>query len=106
VLDNLVEVCNPLLPEPQIQVFVANAAGVGIPGVEIIITWNSREEHFFTGLKPDIDIGYADFVMEPEVLYVLQVAEGGQLISDLTAPQCTDDDDVFWGSLRLIFSHP
>ena len=106
VLDNLVEVCNPVITEPQIQVFVSNAAGVGIPGVEIIITWNGGEEHFFTGLKPDIDIGYADFVMEPEVFYVLQVAEGGQLITDLTAPQCISGEEPYWGSLRLVFSHP
>ena len=106
VLDNLVEVCNPVLNEPQIQVFVSNAAGVGIPGVEIIITWNGGEEHFFTGLKPDIDTGYADFVMEPGVFYVLQVGEGGQIITDLTAPQCSNGEEPYWGSLRLVFSHP
>jgi hypothetical protein len=95
-----------VITEPQIQVFVSNAAGIGIPGVEIIITWTSGEEHFFTGLKPDIDVGYADFVIEPEVFYVLQVGEGGQLITDLTAPQCMDGGESYWGSLRLVFSHP
>jgi len=107
VLDNRVEVCNPLLTEPQIQVFVSNTAGIGIPGIEIIISWNGGEEHFYTGIKTDIDIGYADFVMEPEILYVLQVANGGQLIADLTAPQCKNEAGiVFWGSLRLVFTHP
>jgi hypothetical protein len=107
VLDNQVEVCNPILGEPQLQVFVSNAAGVGIPGVEIVVIWVSAEEHFYTGLKPDIDIGYADFVMTPEVFYTLRVADGGQLISNLTAPPCTDENgDPYWGSLRLVFSHP
>jgi hypothetical protein len=107
VLDNQVEVCNPVLGEPQLQVFVSNAAGVGIPGVEIVIIWVNGEEHFYTGLKPDIDIGYADFTMIPEVFYTLRVADGGQLISNLTAPSCTDEKgDPYWGSIRLVFSHP
>ena len=107
VLENMVEVCNPLLNEPQIQVFVSNPAGIGIPGVEIVISWDGGEEHFFTGIKADIDIGYADFVMVPEVFYVLQVANGGQLITELTAPSCSSEDgEVFWGSLRLVFSYP
>lgn len=107
VLDNLGEVCNPLIAAPQIQVFVSNAAGIGIPGIEIIVSWNGGEEHFYTGIKTDIDVGYADFVMEPEVIYVLQIANGGQLITDLTAPRCpTDAGGFFWGSLRLVYSHP
>ena len=107
VLDNQVLVCNPQLSEPQIQVFVSNAAGVGIPGVEVIVTWNGGEEHFFTGLKPDIDIGYADFVMTPQTTYALQVGEGGQVISSLTAPECAaDSGEAYWGSWRLVFSHP
>jgi hypothetical protein len=107
VLDNLIEVCNPIIGEPQLQIFVSNAAGIGIPGVEIIITWGDSEEHFFTGLKQDIDIGYADYTMKPEISYTLQVADGGEIISNLIAPQCTDGDgDSYWGSLRLIFSHP
>jgi hypothetical protein len=107
VLENQILVCNPALGEPQIQVFVSNAAGIGVSGVEIIITWEGREEHFFTGLKPDIDIGYADYVMTSEVSYTLQVADGGQLIPNLNAPECTEgSDQPYDGSWRLIFSHP
>lgn len=107
VLDNQVEVCNPLVSEPQIQVFVSNAAGIGIPGVEVIVIWSGGEDHFFTGLKPDIDPGYADFMMMPEIVYTLQVADGGQLISNLVASECTDNSSSpYWGSWRLVFSHP
>jgi len=106
-LENQILVCNPALGEPQIQVFVSNAAGIGVSGVEIIITWESGEEHFFTGLKPDIDIGYADYVMIPEISYTLQVADGGQLIPNLNSPECTEgSDQPYEGSWRLIFSHP
>jgi len=107
VLDKQVQVCNPNLTEPQIQVFINNAAGQGVPGVEIIITWSGGQESFFTGLKPEIDIGYADFVMAPEVIYTLQVSGGGQLILDLSIPECEDTSGQrYSGSWRLIFKHP
>jgi hypothetical protein len=106
VLENQVSVCNPAIGEPQIQVFVANAAGIGIPSVEIVVTWSSGEGHFFTGLKPDIDVGYADFVMAPEVIYTVQVGDGGQLIQNLSAPECKDNNNPYWGSWRFVFAHP
>ena len=68
-------VCNPLLSEPQIQVFVSSAAWMWITGVEVIFTWNGGEAYFFTGLEPDIDLGYADFVMSPQTTYALQVGK-------------------------------
>jgi len=41
------------------------------------------------------------------VTYTMQVADGGQLISNLAAPECTDDRGAsYWGSWRLVFSHP
>jgi len=107
VLDKQVQVCNPNLTEPQIQIFINNAAGQGVPGVEIIITWVGGQESFFTGLKPEIDIGYADFVMAPDILYTLQVSGGGQLIPDLSIPECEDSSGQrYAGSWRLIFKHP
>ena len=107
VLDKQIQVCNPNLSEPQIQVFINNAAGQGVPGVEIIVTWDGGQENFYTGLKPEIDLGYADFVMTPEEFYTLQVSGGGQVIPDLTAPECEDDGNQrYWGSWRLIFKHP
>ena len=99
--------CNPNLNEPQIQIFVNNGAGLGVPGVQIIINWDDGQESIFTGLKPEIDLGYADFVMTPETTYTLQVSGGGQIISDLFAPECEDEGSGrYWGSWRLIFKHP
>ena len=107
VLDKQIQVCNPNLSEPQIQIFINNAAGQGVPGVEIIATWDGGQESFFTGLKPEIDLGYADFIMTPEMIYTLQVSGGGQIIPDLFAPECEDDGGQrYWGSWRLIFKHP
>jgi hypothetical protein len=107
VLDKQIQVCNPNLNEPQIQIFINNGAGLGVAGVQIILTWDDGQESIFTGLKPEIDLGYADFVMTPETTYTLQVSGGGQLISDLFAPECEDEGSGrYWGSWRLIFKHP
>ena len=106
VLDKQIQVCNPKLQEPQIQIFINDGAGLGVPGVEITITWEQGQERIFTGLKPEIDIGYADFVMTPEVNYTLQVSGGGQIIPDLFTPECEEDGQRYWGSWRLIFKHP
>mgnify|MGYP001828682991 FL=1 len=99
--------CNPNLNEPQIQIFLNDGAGLGVPGVQITISWDDGQESIFTGLKPEIDLGYADFVMTPETTYTLQVSGGGQIISDLFAPECEDEGSGrYWGSWRLIFKHP
>ena len=107
VLDKQIQVCNPNLNEPQIQIFINDGAGLGVPGVQITLTWDDGQESIFTGLKPEIDLGYADFVMTPEIIYTLQVSGGGQIIPDLFAPECEDEGSGrYWGSWRLIFKHP
>jgi hypothetical protein len=108
VLDKQIQVCNPNLDEPQLQIFVNDGAGIGVPGVQITTTWQDGQESIYTGLKPEIDLGYADFVMIPEVVYTLQVSSGGQIISDLFTPECQDEgtSERYWGSWRLIFKHP
>jgi hypothetical protein len=107
VLDKQIQVCNPNLNEPQIQIFINDGAGLGVPGILITLSWDDGQENIFTGLKPEIDLGYADFVMTPEIIYTLQVSGGGQIIPDLFAPECEDEGSGrYWGSWRLIFKHP
>ena len=96
-----------LADHPQIQVLVVNEVGDGISGVEIIMQWVEQEEHFFTGLKPELGIGYADFDVIPQIIYTLHIAGGGQVISGLSAPECSDlSGQRYWGSWRLSFTHP
>jgi hypothetical protein len=100
-------VCDPQLLEGLLQVVVTNALRQQIPGVEIIISWNNGEEHFFTGLKPEIGNGYADFVMEPGTEYSLRLVEGGSPVSNLSTPTCTDSDgNPYSGGVRLTFQQP
>lgn len=111
VLDRQELVCDPDLEQASeqglIQVQVYDSAGQPVPGVEAIINWEGGENHFFTGLKPEINPGYADFSMQPEIVYSLRLAEGGQIIPDLTAPECErSSGERYWGAWRLVFVQP
>ncbi len=98
--------CDPEMGDAVIEIVVQNALGEGIPGVEIIIHWDGQEEHFFSGLKPEMGWGYADYSMTPEVNYTLHIGEGGEAV-DLFVPECSDDQgERYWGGWRLIFAHP
>jgi hypothetical protein len=86
-------------------VYVRNAQGEGMSGVELIITWAGKDNHFFTGLKPEIDPGYADFQMERGVTYSLALAN----VPNLTVENVGDKADCPKGagdetpSWRVIF---
>jgi hypothetical protein len=107
VLVSQENVCDMYLSEGLLQVEIQDAAGQPIPGVEIIISWEDGEEHIFTGLKPELGNGYADFVMKPNVGYSVQLASGSQLVTNLSAPSCqTDSGDSYRGGIRLLFQQP
>lgn len=100
-------VCDPELEEGLLQVVVTNLSRRQIPGAEIIITWNSGEEHIFTGLKPELGHGYADFLMTPGVRYSVRMADGGTPASELSAPDCTSTGgEAYIGGIRLTFQQP
>jgi hypothetical protein len=107
VLQETMLVCNPDQSQPLIQVEIKDAAGQPVASVELVMTWDGGEDHFFTGLKPELGQGYADFLMTPEVVYSLQIADGGQAVNDLTAAECLlDDGSRYWGSWMLTFIQP
>jgi len=100
-------ICDSPLKSLLLQVEVTNSANQPIPGTEIIITWSGGEEHFFTGLKPEISDGYADYLMTPELVYSIQLAKGGAAVSNLTAASCsTETGGANWGSIKLVFQQP
>lgn len=57
-----------------LRIYVRDRLGAGVPGVEIIVTWPGGNDSFFTGFKPEIDPGYADFQMEPGESYQVELA--------------------------------
>jgi len=107
VLADKKEICNSNLTNPLIQVEVEDAADVEVPGVMIIINWDDSEEKFFTGMKPEIGMGFADYTMTPGVTYMVHIADGGELVKDLAAHECEDEQgERYWGGWLLRFTQP
>jgi hypothetical protein len=99
--------CNLDQTQPLIMVEVQDSAGEPVPGIELVVAWDGGEDHFFTGLKPELSLGYADFLMTPGVIYSLQPVDSGQTTNDLTAAEClSDDGNRYWGSWMLTFIQP
>jgi hypothetical protein len=92
---------------PLIVVQAFDAAGQGVPGLQVVVSWNGGESRFFTGLKPEFGLGYADFSMDPGVVYTVRLDEGGQIVPDLTAAECeSEGGERFWGAWVLVFEQP
>jgi len=101
------KVCDPKLTNGLLQVEVHNAADAPVSGVRVDVTWANGQDSFFTGLFPLQDAGYADFVMASGVTYNLQIGEGGELVSKLTAPDCKNTDgSTYSGGWMLEFNQP
>ncbi|MCH7663581.1 MAG: hypothetical protein IH859_06895 [Chloroflexi bacterium] len=99
--------CNADVPGPLIQVFVKDAAGRPVPGVEVVVSWEGGEDVFYTGLKPEIDLGYADFEMELEVFYTVGLTLGDQLVPGFIAIECeTEGGEQTYSSWEIIFVQP
>ncbi len=101
------EVCDPSVRPGLLQIELRDRAGRPLPGVQITVAWDGGLDTFFTGLHPDRGAGYADFVMEPGVVYSLRVSDLSETINGLSAPSCNaDGGPAFTGGLRLEFSQP
>ena len=106
-LQTLEVVCDPHLTSPLIQVEVYDSSGAGVPGVEILILWDQGEDHFFTGMKPELGLGYGDFTMEINRTYTLQLADAIESVTDLRAEECVmEEGAIFPGSVLLRFEEP
>jgi hypothetical protein len=99
-------ICNPAYPEGLLQIEVADGNGDPVPGMRLTVTWQGGSDVFYTGLKPDLGDGYADFKMAPDVTYSLQLGRGGSTLVGLSAPTCQGDDGEYWGGLYLYFEQP
>lgn len=100
-------ICNASYQQSLIQVEVFDAEGQPMPNARITVTWSDGQDTFFTGFYPEISQGYADFSMTPGSLYSVNVGEIGEMVTDLTSPECTDDSDAkFPGSIYLRFDVP
>jgi hypothetical protein len=100
-------VCDANLSDNLLQVIVYNSNRRQLAGIKIIVTWESGEEQFFTGLKPELGNGYADFSMQPDTTYSVQLELGSEIATNLTSPACrAPGGEAFNGGLKLTFQQP
>ena len=98
--------CDPTQPG-LLQVNLTDTAGKPVAGVELVITWENGEEHFFTGLKPELGYGYADYTMTEKTEYVLSLSGGGTQVTGLSAPGCANSQGSDYpGGIHLEFQRP
>jgi hypothetical protein len=103
-LSSIESICNPALERPLIQVEILDREGDPLPGVQIIAIWDEGEDRFFTGLKPELGLGYADFTMEVGRSYAIQIANGVEPVSGIQAGTCNGlGNATYPGSWKLIF---
>ncbi len=108
ILQDSSAICDPTLGEPLIQVIATDGEGEGVPGVGLEISLGADpKEVFYTGLKPELGLGYADYLAEPGLTYQLEVPDSGLLIPDIEVPSCqTEEGDSYWGSWEIYITHP
>ncbi len=102
-------ICDPLPAVSLLQIIVLDSSGQAVPGVRIEISQASGGvETFYTGLYPEVSLGYADYQMQPDAVYTVRIGESGQPVSNLSAPVCGNDanNKPTYGSLRVIFQQP
>ncbi len=103
VLSSRVETC--AVDKPLIKVWVTDDKGNPLPGMRVEVFWLGGSDYFYTGLYPKVSPGYGDFEMLPGVIYSLRVGESGQVVDDLTTPECKDSNgSPYPGGWELIFS--
>jgi hypothetical protein len=106
VLKGRKEVCSADLPEGLLMVDVNDKDGKPIAGVRVDVTWDGGQDSFYTGLYPELSLGYADFAMKPNTKYSLRAGDGGEVVNDITPGQCTGSDGkTFLGGVRVVFGN-
>ncbi|MBI3152886.1 MAG: hypothetical protein HYZ21_12175 [Chloroflexi bacterium] len=100
-------VCAPASQPGLLQFTLMDSRRREIAGIEIIVTWNQGEDSFFTGFKPELGNGYADFIMQADTVYSIRIVGGETFIPNIIAPACTDPNGVeYLGGLLLTFQQP
>ncbi|MDW8326496.1 MAG: hypothetical protein RMK99_08025 [Anaerolineales bacterium] len=94
-------------PQPLLQVIAQDAMGNGVPGVEVIVEWPGGQDRFFTGLKPELGLGYGDFAMEPNLDYTVRLTSDPAAEYPVRPEPCTDPNGrQTTTTVRLIFRQP
>jgi nucleotide-binding universal stress UspA family protein len=86
-------VCAAAGQQGRVSIRVQDAEGNEMAGIEIVVSWATGQDRLFTGLRPELGIGYADFEMSPGAEYSVSLADFGgdaaeELSSALSAGVC------------------
>ena len=102
------EVCNPKLTPGLLMVFIKDVQGNGVPGVKVEVSLPAGGfETFFTGFYPEVDPGYADYIMTVGMSYNVRVSDNSDLVMDISIPDCVNDaGEHYAGAIRLNFRQP
>ena len=101
-------VCDPNAPG-MLEVEVYDKAGVPVPGVQIRVTWQPNGlDIFYTGLALEINPGYADYQMAPDIQYSVRAGDNGEVVGGLAVQVCTlpDGGGSFKGGMKITFTQP
>jgi hypothetical protein len=89
----------------QLEVLVTDEFGGGIPGIEIRVQWDTGQDTFFTGLKPEISPGFADFQIEPDQRYSITLIGLSEPVVGIEAARCaTQSGQSIPPQIRLVFT--
>ncbi len=88
------------VPPDLIMVYVQDAEGSGIPNVELKVSGPQGDDLFYTGLKPEVEVGYADFAFFTPGEYNVRVSEGSSQVARVKAKPCGRGSHRAW---RVVF---
>ena len=84
------------------MVMVLDAEGQPQPSIELLVRWDGGDDHFFTGLKPEVGPGYADFRLQKGQTYQLVVIGAeSQVAQGIEANTC--EGQGYLASWQVIF---
>ncbi len=95
-------VCDPARPG-VVQVEVYDADAQPLPGIPLVVRGPQGEVVIYTGLQPERGLGYADFVMDDNATYRVQVQSGSETADGLRMVRCRGDAGAYPGGWRVIF---
>jgi hypothetical protein len=71
------------------MVMVLDAEGQQQPSIELLVRWDGKDDHFFTGLKPEVGPGYADFgLVKGQTYQVVVIGAESQVAQGIEATTC------------------
>ena len=86
-----------------LAVYVQERNGRGIPGMALRVRWDSGEDRFFSGLKPELGLGYADFVMQVDEQYHVDMPGRAESSPVFATGDCVDEGETAMRSWRAVF---